>query len=151
MVPAPAQLARERPGHTLQATALVNEAYLRLAPGEEHWQSRAHFCGSAARAMRRILVDHERRRRASKRGGEALRVTFGDLSAAAGQPDVDVLALDEALGDLAKEEPRLSEVVHLRCFAGLGIAETAALMGTSPATVKRDWTSARAWLLAPMS
>jgi RNA polymerase sigma factor (TIGR02999 family) len=146
-----ARLAQERHGHTLQATALVNEAYLRLAPGEEHWENRAHFFGSAARAMRRILVDHARRHRASKRGGEAHRVTFADLAIAAEEPDVDVLSLDEALEALAKDEPRLAEVVQLRYFTGLGIAETAAVLGTSPATVKRDWTFARAWLLERMS
>jgi RNA polymerase sigma factor (TIGR02999 family) len=146
-----AQLFRERAGHTLQATALVNEAYLRLAPADESWESRGHFFGSAARAMRRILVDHARRHRASKRGGEARRVTFADLAIAAEEPDLDLLALDEALDTLGKEEPRLAEVVQLRYFAGLGIAETAAVLGTSPATVKRDWTYARAWLLERMS
>lgn len=145
-----ARLAHERPGHTLQATALVNEAYLRLAPNDEDWDNRGHFFGSAARAMRRILVDHARRHRASKRGGEARRVTFADLAVAAEEPDVDLLALDEALDALAEAEPRLGEVVHLRYFAGLGIAETAALLGVSPATVKRDWTYARAWLVERM-
>jgi RNA polymerase sigma factor (TIGR02999 family) len=146
-----AQLGRERSGHTLQATALVNEAYLRLAPGEQKLENRAHFFGSAARAMRRILVDHARRHHASKRGGDVVRVTFEDLSIAAEDPDVDLLSLDEALGELAKHEPRLADVVHLRYFAGLGIAETATMLGTSPATVKRDWTFARAWLLERMS
>jgi RNA polymerase sigma factor (TIGR02999 family) len=145
------RLALERPGHTLQATALVNEAYLRLAPGEERWENRAHFFGSAALAMRRILVDHARRHRSSKRGGEAQRVTFEDLAVATPEPEVDLLALDKALDDLAKEEPRLAEVVQLRYFAGLGIKETAAILGTSPATGKRDWTYAWAWLLARMS
>jgi RNA polymerase sigma factor (TIGR02999 family) len=146
-----ARMARERPGHTLQATALVNEAYLRLAPGEKQWENRAHFFGAAAHAMRRILVDHARRHQASKRGGEARRVTFDDLAVAAGEPGLDLLALDQALDALAEEEPRLAEVVHLRYFAGLGITETAALLDTSPATVKRDWTFARAWLLERMS
>jgi RNA polymerase sigma factor (TIGR02999 family) len=146
-----AQMMRERAGHTLQPTALVNEAYLRLSPGGERWENRAHFFGAAARAMRRILVDHARRHQASKRGGEAVRVTFADLDVAAEEPDLDVMALDDALDALAKDEPRLAEVVHLRYFAGLGIAETARVVGTSPATVKRDWTYARAWLLARMS
>lgn len=146
-----AQMARERPGHTLQPTALVNEAFLRLAPGEQQWQNRAHFFGSAARAMRRILVDHARRHQSSKRGGEAQRVTLADLAVAGEQTDLDLLALDEALDALAKDEPRLAEVVQLRYFTGLGIAETADLLGISPATVKRDWTFARAWLLERMS
>lgn len=146
-----ARLVQERSGHTLQATALVNEAYLRLAPGDEQWENRAHFFGSAARAMRRILVDHARRHQASKRGGDVRQVTFADLDVAAEEPDLDLLALDQALDDLAKAEPRLAEVVNLRYFAGLGIAETAELLGTSPATVKRDWTYARAWLLERMS
>jgi RNA polymerase sigma factor (TIGR02999 family) len=145
-----ARLFRERPGHTLQPTALVNEAYLRLAPGDEQWENRAHFFGSAAQAMRRILVDHARRHQAVKRGGEARRVTFADLAIAGEEPDLDLLALDAALEALGKEEPRLAEVVQLRYFAGLGIAETAEVMGTSPATVKRDWTFARAWLLERM-
>lgn len=148
---AAARLSRERQGHTLQATALVNEAYLRLAPGDQDWENRAHFFGSAARAMRRILVDHARRHQASKRGGEAQRVTFEDLAIAAPESEVDLLALDDALDALAQDEPRLAEVVHLRFFAGLGIAETAEILGTSPATVKRDWTFARAWLLERMS
>lgn len=146
-----AQLAQERAGHTLQATALVNEAYLRLAPSEDGWENRAHFFGSAARAMRRILVDHARRHQASRRGGEAQRVTFADLEIASEDPDVDLLALDKALDALAEVEPRLADVVQLRFFTGLEIAETATVLGTSPATVKRDWTFARAWLLERMS
>jgi len=145
-----ARMVRERAGHTLQATALVNEAYLRLVPGEEQWENRAHFFGAAACAMRRILVDHARRHKASKRGGEDERVTFEDLAVAAEEPEVDLLALDEALDALAKEESRLAEVVQLRYFAGLGITETAKVLGTSPATVKRDWTFARAWLMERM-
>ena len=144
-------LIRERPGHTLQTTALVNEAYLRLVPGEVHWQNRAHFFGSAARAMRRILVDYARRHRSLKRGGEAERVTFADLAIAAEEPDLDLLALDAALDALAKDEPRLAEVVSLRFFGGLSLAETGEVLGISLATVKRDWTFARAWLLDRMS
>lgn len=146
-----AHLAGERPGHTLQTTALVNEAYLRLAPNEEHWQNRAHFFGSAARAMRCILVDHARRHRSMKRGGESRRVTLADLATTASAPNLDLLALDRALGALAKEEPRLAEVVNLRYFGGLSIVETAAVLGVSNTTVKRDWTFARAWLLDRMS
>ena len=146
-----AHLVAERPGHTLQTTALVNEAYLRLVPGERSWQNRAHFFGSAARAMRCILVDHARRRRSLKRGGEARRVTFADLAIAAEEPNLDLLALDAALAALAKDEPRLAEVVDLRYFGGLSNAETAEVLGISLATVKRDWTYARAWLLERMS
>ena len=144
-------LIRERPNHTLQTTALVNEAYLRLMPGEQLWQNRAHFFGSAARAMRCILVDYARRHRSLKRGGEAERVTFADLAIAAEEPDLDLLALDEALDALAKDEPRLAEVVNLRYFGGLSIVETAEILDVSLATVKRDWTFARAWLLDRLS
>lgn len=146
-----AQMVRERSGHTLQVTALVSEAYLRLAPGGERWENRAHFFGAAARAMRRILVDHARRHQANKRGGDVRRVTFEDLAVAAEEPQVDVVALDEALEALAQEYPRLAEVVQLRYFAGLGVTETAGVLGTSPATVKRDWAFARAWLLDRMT
>lgn len=146
-----AQLVSERPGHTLQTTALVNEAYLRLVPGEEQWQNRAHFFGSAAHAMRRILVDHARSHRALKRGGEAERVTFADLAVVAEEPDLDLLALDKALDALAQDEPRLAEVVNLRYFGGLSIGESAAVLGISLATVKRDWAFARAWLLDRLS
>ncbi|MEM7582758.1 MAG: ECF-type sigma factor [Acidobacteriota bacterium] len=146
-----AHLLSERPDHTLQTTALVNEAYLRLAPGDEQWQNRAHFFGSAAHAMRRILVDHARRHRSLKRGGEAERVTLADLVILTEEPDLDLLALDEALDALAKQEPRLAEVVNLRYFGGLHISETAEILGISLATVKRDWAFARAWLLDRMS
>lgn len=146
-----AHLVGERRDHTLQTTALVNEAYLRLVPGEESWQNRAHFFGSAARAMRRILVDYARRHQSLKRGGEAERVTFADLAIQAEEPDLDLVALDEALQALAVDEPRLAEVVDLRYFAGLSVAETAEVLGISLATVKRDWTFARAWLLERLS
>lgn len=141
-----ARMRLERPDHTLQPTALVHEAYLRLVRGTQRWEGRAHFFGAAAEAMRRILVDHARRKKARKRGGEAERVTFTDLGVAAEQPDMDLLALDEALTALCKLDPRLGRVVQLRFFAGLNIEETAAVLGTSAATVKRDWTYARAWL-----
>lgn len=146
-----AHLVSERPGHTLQTTDLVNEAYLRLLPGEKGWQNRAHFFGSAARAMRRILVDHARRHQSMKRGGEVERVTFADLAIPAEEPDLDLLALDEALDALAKDEPRLADVVNLRYFGGLSLDETAAVLSISVATVKRDWTFARAWLLERMT
>lgn len=140
-------LRRERAGHTLQPTALVNEAYLRLAPGADPWQNRRHFFHAAARAMRQILVDHARRRDAAKRGGGAERVTLSDgLDVAAPEQEVDVLRLDAALDELAAEEPRLAELVTLRFFGGLSIEDAAAALDVSPATAKRDWAFARAWL-----
>jgi RNA polymerase sigma factor (TIGR02999 family) len=141
-------LVPERRGHTLQPTALVHEAFLRLA-GERamSWQNRAQFFAVAAGVLRRILVDHARRRRAAKRGGGApladpihIELQPSDL------PTQEVLALDEALAALALIDPARSRVVELRYFAGLTIEETAAALGTSPATVKRDWSAARAWL-----
>jgi RNA polymerase sigma factor (TIGR02999 family) len=136
------------PGHTLQVTALVHEAYLRLADREDvEWQSRAHFFGVAGKAMRSILVDHARARLAAKRGGAQRQLTLGAAGAGGGpEPTVDVLALDEALTRLAALDPEKSRLVELRYFAGLGIEETAAVLGTSPATVKRHWQLARAWL-----
>jgi RNA polymerase sigma factor (TIGR02999 family) len=141
-----ASMKRESSGHTLQPTALVNEAYLRLLPSGDNWQNRGHFFGAAAQAMRRILVDHARRRNAAKRGDGAVRVTFTDLDVEAEEPGVDVEALDEALKQLKQEDERLEQVVTMRYFAGLSIEQTAAALGTSPATVKRDWNFARAWL-----
>lgn len=140
-------------GHTLQTTALVNEAYLRLV-GQTHvdWQCRAHFFGAAAKAMRSILVDHARARSAAKRGGSARAITLDDASGIAGpQASVDVLALDEALGRLAELDSRKCQVVELRYFGGLGIDEAAAVLRISPATVKREWTTARAWLRRELS
>ena len=143
---AEAQLRRERGGHTLQPTALVNEVYLRLDPARDSWQNRRHFFGAASQAMRRILVDHARRRLADKRGAGLERVTFADLDVAAPQADVDLVALDGALEELQHDEPRLAEVVTMRVFAGMSIDETAQALELSPATVKRDWNFARAWL-----
>lgn len=143
-------MRRESAGHTLQPTALVNEAFIRLIHGDTKWENRAHFFGAAARAMRRILVDHARAKSALKRGGESNRVTFDDLAVASADRQVDVLALDEALRALERENPRLAKVVELRYFAGCSIEETAALLEVSAATVKRDWVYARAWLLAYM-
>lgn len=143
---AQSNLRRERSGHTLQPTALVNEAYLRLAPGEEQWQNRRHFFHAAATAMRRILVDHARKRGARKRGAGAERVTLADLEVAAPEPDTDLLRLDAALDELGREDARLAELVALRFFVGLSIEEAAATLGVSPATAKRDWAFARAWL-----
>ena len=135
-------------GHTLQATALVHEAYLRLVDRDAvEWQGRAHFFGVAAKAMRSILVDHARARHAAKRGGGAAReVTLGAAGAVAREPAVDVLALDEALTRLAELDARKAHLVELRYFAGLGIEEAAAALEVSPATVKREWSAARAWL-----
>jgi RNA polymerase sigma factor (TIGR02999 family) len=147
---AESHMRRERPGHTLQPTELVNEAYLRLAHGAAEWKSRAHFFGAAAEAMRRVLVDHARQRAAQKRGAGVERVTFDELAVQAEQPDVGVLELDEALSALEQEDARLCRVVHLRYFAGFSIEETAEVLEMSPATVKRDWTYARAWLYERM-
>jgi RNA polymerase sigma factor (TIGR02999 family) len=140
-------LRRERAGHTLQTTALINEAYLRLIDAKDvRWQSRAHFFAIAANLMRRVLVDHARRRDAEKRGGEHLRMTLDDALAVTTAPDVDVLAIDEALNKLARIDSQQALVVELRFFSGLSVEETAAALGVSPATVKRDWSVARAWL-----
>lgn len=148
-------LRREAPGHTLQATGLVHEAYLRLVDQRRaRWANRAQFFGVAAQLMRRILVDHARSRRAAKRGGGEQAVTLGaELPAHDGAPGaagggavLDVLALDDALARLAALDPRQAQVVELRYFGGLDIDETAAALDVSPATVKREWTVARAWL-----
>lgn len=140
-------MRRERNGHTLQPTALVNEAFIKLNPSAVSWQNRRHFFGAAAQAMRRILVDHARQKQAEKRGDGLERVTLTDLEVGAPETDLDVLAVNEALDRLAADEPRLAELVNLRFFAGMSIADTAQAMDLSPATVKRDWTFARAWLM----
>ena len=144
-------MKRERAGHTLQPTALVNEAFLRLVGDRYTWENRAHFFGAAARSMRRILVDHARRRVAGKRGGDVMHVTFAELQIASVNPDVDLLALDEALSALTSYDKRLGQVVELRYFAGCTNGEIAEILGKSPATVKRDWTYARAWLFERMT
>jgi RNA polymerase sigma factor (TIGR02999 family) len=144
---AAAQLQHERAGHTLQPTALAHEAFLRLVNQRDvTWQNRAHFLGVAAQAMRRILADHARRRRAEKRGGDAVRVTIDESNAPAAPSNVMADELDTALEDLARLEPRHAKIVELRFFGGLTIEETAEVVGVSPATVKRDWLLARAWL-----
>jgi RNA polymerase sigma factor (TIGR02999 family) len=149
---AEARLRRERSGHTLQPTALVNEVYLRLDPAKDSWANRRHFFGAASQAMRRILVDHARRRLADKRGAGLERVTLSDLDVESPQAaGVDIVALDDALKDLHRDEPRLAEVVTLRVFAGMSIEQTADALELSPATVKRDWTFARAWLAERMA
>jgi RNA polymerase sigma factor (TIGR02999 family) len=136
----------EREGHTLQTTALVNEVYLRLAGIDGmQWRDRAHFFAMAATLMRRVLVDYARQRAREKRGAGVL-VTSLDENAVAPQPAVDVVALDEALERLAAVDPQQSRVVELRFFAGLSVKETAEALGISPATVKRDWSTAKLWL-----
>jgi RNA polymerase sigma factor (TIGR02999 family) len=140
-------LRRENPGHTLQTTALVHEAYLRLVDQREaRWQNRAQFFGVAAQAMRRILVDHARRHQAAKRGGSAVPVPLEEGEVAAAGSGVDLVALDDALTRLATLDLQQARVVELRYFTGLGIEETAEALGISPATVKREWAMARAWL-----
>ena len=141
------EMRRERPGRTLQTTALVHEAYLRLLKDASlSFENRAHFLGIAARAMREILIEHARGRAARKRGGGAVRLTLDDLAAPVAAPSIDVLALDEALERLARLDARHARVVELRYFGGLSVEETASAMNLSPATVKRAWTLARAWL-----
>ena len=136
----------QSPGHTLQTTALVHETYLRLVNREgAEWNSRAHFFGVAAKAMRSILVDHARARRAAKRGGGVEPVTLANVEDTGGQ-EVDVLDLNDALERLAEQDPRKASLVELRYFAGLGIEEAASALGVSPATAKREWRVARAWL-----
>ena len=140
-------LRRERRAHSLQTTALINEAYLRLFDAREvNWQDRAHFFAIAANLMRRVLVDHARRRDAEKRGGSALCLTLDEGLAVAKETDVDLLAVDEALDRLAQIDLQQARVVELRFFSGLTVDETAAALGVSPKTVKRDWSVARAWL-----
>jgi RNA polymerase sigma factor (TIGR02999 family) len=146
-------MRREAAGHALQPTALVHEAYVRLVDQKQvKWRNRAHFFGVAAVLMRRILVDHARRRRAEKRGGDWERVTLaGDEVAADTHKEIDVLALDEALERLAEFDPQQARIVELRYFGGLTIEETAEIVGISAATVVREWTIAKAWLRADLS
>jgi RNA polymerase sigma factor (TIGR02999 family) len=145
-------LRRERAGHTLQTTALVNEAYLRLVDQDKvRWQNRAHFFGISAQLMRRILVDHARAKHRAKRGGADLRVTLDEATAVARDREIDLVALDEALDRLAKIDLQQSRVVELRFFSGLNVEETAEVLRISPATVKRDWSVAKAWLYREIS
>jgi RNA polymerase sigma factor (TIGR02999 family) len=155
---AAAQLAHEKPGQTLQATALVHEAYLRLvasgdasAPREQHWDSRGHFFAAAAEAMRRILIDLARRKRRPKHGGDRHRRPLEDAPTAAALPAEDLLSLDEALTRFAAEEPVKAELVKLRYFAGFSLDEAADLLGISRATAKRYWVYARAWLYCALT
>ena len=139
-------LRRERPDHTLQPTALVHEAYLRLVDQTVELQNRAHFFGVAAQVMRCILVDHARAHQAAKRGGGAHKLSLDEVAELAEGQAVDLIALDDALKALAALDPQQSRVVELRYFGGLTVEEAAEVLGVSPATVKRDWTTARAWL-----
>jgi RNA polymerase sigma factor (TIGR02999 family) len=140
-------IRRERPGHTLQTSALLNEAYLRLVDQKNiHWQDRAHFFGIAARLMRQVLVDYARKRGYAKRGGDAHRVPLDEAMIVSGERAADVVALDDALKSLAEIDPRQSQIVELRFFGGLSIEETAEVLAVSPGTVMRDWTLAKAWL-----
>ena len=140
-------MRRERPGNTLQTSALVNEAYLRLIDQRDvRWQNRAHFYGIAAQLMRRILVDHARKRSYQKRGGGAHRVTLEEGLIVSDERAGDIVALDDALNSLADIDQRQSRIVELRFFAGLSIEETAEVLAVSPGTVMRDWTFAKAWL-----
>ena len=146
------QMKREREGHTLQTTALVNEAYLRLVDlSRIRWQDRAHFFAMSARLMRRILVDHARSRRYLKRGGGAVRVSFDEALAVSRESAADLVALDDALQSLARLDPRKGQVVELRYFGGLSVDETAEVLQVSPETVMRDWRLSKTWLLREVS
>ena len=145
-------LRRERADHTLQSTALVHEAYLRLIDSSSvQWQNRAHFFAVSAQLIRHILIDHARARQAEKRGAGGVKLSLDEAIATPGQKDIDLVALDDALKDLAKIDSEQSRIVELRFFAGLSIDETAKVVGVSPATVKREWTTAKAWLAREIS
>jgi RNA polymerase sigma factor (TIGR02999 family) len=147
------RLAQEAPGQTLQATALVHEAYLRLVDAEkaQHWNSRGHFFAAAAEAMRRILIDNARRKRRPRHGGDRQRVDLDEAALVTGGPSPDLLALDEALARLAAAEPVKAELAKLRYFAGLTVPEAAQALGLSVATAERHWTYAGVWLYAELS
>lgn len=145
------RMRNEAGGHTLQTTALVHEAYLRLFGGKSiEWHNRAHFLAVAAQVMRRILVDHGRGRRAAKRGGDAMKVELNEFTASSTFPIDQILAVDEALNELAAQEPRQARMVELHLFAGLTLEETAEVLGICVRTVKRDWQFAQAWLYRRM-
>ena len=145
---AAAKLAQEKPGQTLQATALVHEAYLRLVDAEkaQHWNSRGHFFAAAAEAMRRILVDSAKRKQSAKRGGQVQRVELDDDQIVAPSRSIDLIALDEALSRLAVHDSRKAELVKLRYFAGLTIRQAADALGISESTADADWAYAKSWL-----
>jgi len=145
-------LHRERPGHTLQPTALVHEAYLRLVDQRRvEWRNRAHFLAVAAQLLRRILVDYARAKQTAKRGAGEIALSFNEAIAAGAEQNLDLVALDDALSALEQLDPQQSRIVELRFFAGVSIEETAESLGISPATVKRDWAVARAWLFRRLS
>jgi RNA polymerase sigma factor (TIGR02999 family) len=146
------KLAQEKPGQTLQATALVHEAYLRLVDVDkaQHWNSRGHFFAAAAEAMRRILVEDARRKRAPKHGGDRQRIDLAELELATNSTPDEVLMLDEAISQLAREDPAAAEVAKLRLYAGMPAADAANVLGISRATAFRHWTYARAWLHAQL-
>lgn len=145
-------MRRESPGHTLQTSALVNEAFVKLVDQKNvRWQNRAHFFGIAAQLMRRILVDHARSRQTSKRGGGVHPVSFDDALYVSDERSAEVVAVHEALEQLAQFDQRKGQIVELRFFGGLSIDETAEVLGVSPGTVMRDWTLAKAWLHREMS
>ena len=145
-------MQHEKPGHSLQTSALVNEAYLRLVDQSRiEWESRAHFFGIAARLMRQILVDQARRRNFAKRGGGAVRISLNEATAVAQEQGASVMALDEALKTLEQIDLRKSRIVELRFFGGMSIEETAAALDVSPGTVMREWTFTRAWLRNQMT
>ena len=144
-------MLRERAGHTLQTTALVNEAYLKLIGATKvRWQNRAHFFAISAGLMRRILVDFARTRGSRKRGGDVRKVELDETRVASPGRDTDLIALDSALNSLAAVDPRQAKVVELRFFGGLGVDETAEVLGISPRTAKREWAAAKLWLLRDM-
>jgi RNA polymerase sigma-70 factor (ECF subfamily) len=144
-------MAHERAGHSLQTTALINEAYLRLVDARGvAWNDHAHFLAVAARIMRRILVDHARARRSQKRGGNAAKVTFDEALVVTSEPAEDFVALDDALEMLAKFDERKSRVIELRFFGGLSVEQTASVLKVSPDTVLRDWRLAKVWLRRAM-
>jgi RNA polymerase sigma factor (TIGR02999 family) len=145
-------MSRERDGHTLQTTALVNEAYLRLVNRQRmQWQNRAHFFAIAAQSMRSILVDHARTQAAAKRGGGAGKIEFDEALVVSQERAAEVVAVDEALRRLAEIDPLQSRLVELRFFGGLTIEETAKVLELSPATIKREWTTAKAWLFQELN
>jgi len=149
---AASKLAQEKPGQTLQATALVHEAYLRLVDTDqaEHWNGRGHFFAAAAEAMRRILVEQARRKQSLKAGGGRRRVDLADVELAVGALGLDLLALDDALQQLARKDPRKAELVKLRFFAGLTVGQAAQAIGIAPSTADEDWAYARSWLRLAM-
>jgi len=145
-------MGREAIGHTLQTTALLNEAYLQLVDDPKRsWQNRTHFVAAAAQLMRRIMVDHARERRALKRGGGALKVSLDDAALVTARRSEELLALDEALQELAALDPRKSQIVELRYFGGMTIEETATFLKMSHRSVEREWTMAKAWLYRALS